>query len=101
MKVAVGMRRGTERTGTEAGYRTLHPEERTPMSARHFPIGRLLLVGSLVAALPAAAGVLSGNCRVASQPAATLLFPYFEADLANPTGQTTLLSINNASSKPV
>src|SRR4029077_1427056 len=52
-------------------------------------------------ALPAAAGVLSGNCRVANEPAATLLFPYFEADLANLTGQTTLLSINNASSKPV
>jgi hypothetical protein len=71
------------------------------MSTRHFPIGRLLLLGSLLAALPAAAGVLSGNCRVANQPAATLLFPYFEADLASPTGQNTLLSINNASSKPV
>jgi hypothetical protein len=71
------------------------------MSARHFPIGRLLLLGSLLATLPAAAGVLSGNCRVANQPAATLLFPYFEADLVSPTGQNTLLSINNASSKPV
>ena len=39
-----------------------------------------------------------GNCRVADQPAATLLFPYFEVDLARPRRrQTTLISINNAS----
>jgi hypothetical protein len=30
-------------------------------------------------------------------PAATLLLPYFEVDLSNPNGITTLLSINNAS----
>lgn len=48
----------------------------------------------------AAAGVLSGTCRVANQPAATLLVPYFEVDLSDPQGVTTLLSVNNASSKP-
>ena len=48
---------------------------------------------------PPSAGVLEGNCRVANQPAATLLIPYFEVDLADPAGQTTLLSVNNASSK--
>jgi len=30
-------------------------------------------------------------------PAATLLLPYFEVDLSNPSGKTTLMSINNAS----
>jgi hypothetical protein len=30
-------------------------------------------------------------------PAATLLLPYFEVDIANPNGITTLMSINNAS----
>jgi hypothetical protein len=30
-------------------------------------------------------------------PAATLLLPYFEVDLANPNGITTLFSVNNAS----
>lgn len=50
-------------------------------------------------ARPARAGVLEGSCRVANQPAATLLFPYFEVDLSDPMGRTTLLSINNASSR--
>jgi hypothetical protein len=34
-------------------------------------------------------------------PAATLLLPYFEVDLDHPNGVTTLLSINNASTKAV
>jgi hypothetical protein len=33
-------------------------------------------------------------------PAATLLLPYFEVDLANPQGVTTLFSVNNASAAP-
>jgi len=33
-------------------------------------------------------------------PAATLLLPYFEVDLDNPGGVTTLFSINNASAAP-
>ena len=33
-------------------------------------------------------------------PAATLLLPYFEVDLANPDGVTTLFSVNNASAAP-
>jgi hypothetical protein len=47
---------------------------------------------------PASAGILEGNCRTADQPAATLLFPYFEVDL-DTGGRTTLLSVNNSSSK--
>ena len=35
--------------------------------------------------------------KVAPEPAATLLLPYFEVDLGNPNGANTLLSINNAS----
>jgi hypothetical protein len=58
-----------------------------------FPLA-LLLAGA-----PLSAGVLDGNCRVADQPAATLLIPYFEVDLADPQGQTTLVSINNASAR--
>src|SRR5215813_6409377 len=34
-------------------------------------------------------------------PAATLLVPYFEVDLNNPNGITTLFSINNASATAV
>lgn len=33
-------------------------------------------------------------------PAGTLLLPYFEVDLANPGGRTTLFSVNNASAAP-
>jgi len=72
--------------------------EKTTMSSRHFPILALFPLALLLAA-PSPAGVLDGNCRVANQPAATLLIPYFEVDLGDPTGQTTLISVNNASAK--
>ncbi|HKV09956.1 MAG TPA: hypothetical protein VJ725_17585 [Thermoanaerobaculia bacterium] len=48
----------------------------------------------------AQAGDLSGNCRAANQPSATLLIPYFEVNLDDTTAQTTLFSVNNASAKP-
>jgi hypothetical protein len=54
----------------------------------------------LLLSAPAHAGIVSGNCRLADQPAATLLFPYFETDLERIDGATTLISINNASSRP-
>jgi hypothetical protein len=40
-------------------------------------------------------------CSIDQRPAATLLLPYFEVDPANPSGLTTLLSINNASATAV
>jgi hypothetical protein len=55
---------------------------------------RLLLAGLLVTSVPAAAEI----CTVDDVPAATLLLPYFEVDLDDPTnGVNTLFSINNAS----
>src|SRR5579864_1831059 len=54
----------------------------------------------LLAAMPLSAGDMTGNCRLGNQPAATLLIPYFEVDLANPAGRTTLLSVNNAAPRP-
>jgi len=36
-------------------------------------------------------------CTIDAVPAATLLLPYFEVDLSNPNGLTTLFSVNNAS----
>jgi len=67
------------------------------MSSRRVPI--LILCGLLSMAVTAKGGILDGNCRVAGQPAATLLIPYFEVDLADPSGRTTLFSVNNASVK--
>src|SRR5258708_31510510 len=54
--------------------------------------------GVLVAALPAfAASAAATICTIDAVPAATLLLPYFEVDLNNPNGLTTLFSVNNAS----
>jgi hypothetical protein len=49
------------------------------------------------AALPAQA-VIGINDAV---PAATLLLPYFEVDLATPNGEQTTFSVNNAESAPL
>ncbi|HVT57083.1 MAG TPA: hypothetical protein VHR45_01675 [Thermoanaerobaculia bacterium] len=62
--------------------------------------GTLLAVLAADLAAPLAAGVLSGNCRAANQPAATLLVPYFEVDLDNPGGVNTMLAVNNAAARP-
>jgi hypothetical protein len=50
-------------------------------------MGLLALGGQAVATI----------CTVDAVPAATLLLPYFEVDLNNPNGLTTLFSVNNAS----
>src|SRR5690242_20112900 len=52
---------------------------------------------ALTTALPARADL----CAIDHAPAATLLLPYFEVDLGNPGGRTTLFSINNAGDKAV
>lgn len=67
---------------------------------RSHPFPAVLLLGLLMLHGPLSAGVVSNNCRLADQPAATLLIPYFEVDLNRADGLTTLISINNASSKP-
>ena len=40
------------------------------------------------------------SCDIKLAPAATLLLPYFEVDLAGTSGQTTLLSVTNVSRYP-
>ncbi|MFL6258329.1 MAG: hypothetical protein ACJ76Y_01350 [Thermoanaerobaculia bacterium] len=54
--------------------------------------GCLTLLGLL-----ASAPLLADSCALDSVPAATLLLPYFEVDLSDPNGMTTLFSVNNAS----
>jgi hypothetical protein len=53
----------------------------------------------LTAAVPLAAR--ADLCALDHVPAATLLLPYFEIDLADAGGKTTLFSINNAAARPV
>ncbi|MDX1996887.1 MAG: hypothetical protein SF066_04150 [Thermoanaerobaculia bacterium] len=38
-------------------------------------------------------------CSPDTVPAATLLLPYFEVDVANPSGKTTVFSVNNAAAQ--
>jgi hypothetical protein len=40
------------------------------------------------------------SCDIGVAPAATLLLPYFEVDLTNPLGETTLFTITNVSQIP-
>jgi hypothetical protein len=51
------------------------------------------------------AGALNANAQsvppIPNRPAATLLLPYFEVDLDNAAGMTTLFSINNASATAI
>lgn len=54
-------------------------------------LGLLALGGQAVATI----------CTIDAVPAATLLLPYFEVDLNNPNGLTTLFSVNNASATAV
>jgi hypothetical protein len=57
----------------------------------------LALVGLLALGGQAAAVI----CTIDAVPAATLLVPYFELDLSNPNGLTTLFSIKNASATAI
>src|ERR1700688_2202975 len=57
----------------------------------------LALVGLLALGGQAAAVI----CTIDAVPAATLLLPYFEVDLNNPNGLTTLFSVNNASATAI
>ncbi|HVT17165.1 MAG TPA: hypothetical protein VHQ90_13420 [Thermoanaerobaculia bacterium] len=60
-------------------------------------IACLGVAGVLALAAPAAAVI----CTMDTVPAATMLLPYFEVDLNNPNGLTTLFSINNASATAI
>ena len=60
----------------------------------------LFFLGLLIA-VSTAAPVLAGACSLDDRPGATLLLPYFEVDLDNPLGRTTLFSVNNAAAAAV
>ena len=70
------------------------------MCAQRAKWSRVLAAALLLAPASLHAGDLTGNCRLANQPAATLLIPYFEVDVDDAGGRTTLVSINNAAPRP-
>ncbi|MDP9121322.1 MAG: hypothetical protein M3O15_08130 [Acidobacteriota bacterium] len=51
---------------------------------------------SLLLLAAAGQGAFAVTCAMDTVPAATLLLPYFEVDLNDPNGLTTLFSVNNA-----
>lgn len=58
----------------------------------------LAIAGTLcLAAAPAGAQPVSPMELIADRPAATLLLPYFEVDLADAQGSNTVFSVNNSS----
>jgi hypothetical protein len=71
---------------------------RSPLRrCRRWIIAAAALVSSLAAqglAVPAA----DAGCEVGGGPGSTLLLPYFEVDLSDPGGLTTLFSVNNETS---
>jgi hypothetical protein len=52
---------------------------------------------ALVSVLAVTGEAVAEICTIDDVPAATLLLPYFEVDLNDPNGVTTLFSVNNAS----
>lgn len=66
---------------------------------RHVPfLTALALLAALgFAAVPAGAQPVSPMELIADRPAATLLLPYFEVDLADAQGSNTVFSVNNSS----
>jgi hypothetical protein len=63
----------------------------------------IVRVGLLVCALAAFAvdARAQNTPPIPNAPGATLLLPYFEVDLDNPAGMTTLFSVNNASASSI
>lgn len=59
-----------------------------------------LAAALLAASAPAPAGAQSLAPLVSELPAATLLLPYFEVDLARSRGANTVFSVSNASASP-
>ncbi|HEX7185948.1 MAG TPA: hypothetical protein VF756_29255 [Thermoanaerobaculia bacterium] len=58
---------------------------------------KITLCLALVSLLALGGQAMAEICTIDDVPAATLLLPYFEVDLANANGITTLFSVNNAS----
>lgn len=76
-----------------------------PAAVTRCPRVRLTCVGLMLVGLtvlgPGVAAAQVPPVQPTEQPAATLLLPYFEVDLANPAGANTFFAINNASATAV
>jgi hypothetical protein len=62
---------------------------------------RLISCLAIAGALLVGAAAQAEICTIDARPAATLLLPYFEVDIDNPSGVDTFFSINNASNDAI
>jgi hypothetical protein len=74
----------------------MQPRRRSPIA--HGWLQSLVIV---MAALVAAPQTQAAIGTIDNVPAATLLFPYFEVDLSNANGRSTVVSVTNASATAV
>lgn len=70
------------------------------LSRARVRLSSVCLIAAALGAFPVLAGPLEHSCLAGDRPAASLLFPYFEVDLAAADGTTTLISIGNAGAQP-
>ncbi len=78
----------------------MHPTDRGCLCHCPGSLRAALLLSALLLPLHTGAAAASA-CHQEAVPAATLLLPYFELDLADPNGLTTSFSVNNASAVAV
>ncbi|REJ86065.1 MAG: hypothetical protein DWQ36_15045 [Acidobacteria bacterium] len=71
-----------------------HPRSRPSTATRALVLLSALPI--LLAATASAQETQPLGCGLQNQPAATVLLPYFEVDLQDPQGRTTLFSVGNA-----
>lgn len=64
-------------------------------------IRRSILLIALVACVTGTLPAFADPSSITDTPAATLLLPYFEVDLGNTNGTTTVFSVNNASATAI
>jgi hypothetical protein len=63
-------------------------------------LAALSILAGALAGTAAAGGAPDPGCSAGARPAATLLIPYFEVEVAEPAGLTTLLAVGNADDQP-
>ncbi len=69
-------------------------------SAARLFLLNLLIVCALAVCLGARAAPLGTTCNTGPQPSASLLLPFFEVDLEDAAGPTTLVSIGSTATEP-
>ena len=65
-----------------------------------FRLAAFSILAGALAGTAAAGGAADAGCSAGARPAATLLIPYFEVEVADPAGLSTLVAVGNADDQP-